>query len=162
MPPQADETRASEYAAAVEVSLSDQHGRPHRLADYRGRCAVVYFYPRDDTPGCTIEGKEFRDLHEQFAALKCAIIGVSTDSVESHRQFAEKHAFPFTLLADAAGNLARALGVLNGKTAKRVTFVIGPDGRVARTFADVAPRGHANQVLNFVRTFLESHLMIGG
>jgi peroxiredoxin Q/BCP len=162
MPPQAEEPRAPEFSAAAEVSIPDQHGRTHRLADYRGRCVVVYFYPKDDTPGCTVEGKEFRDLHEQFVALNCAIIGVSTDGVESHRSFAEKHAFPFTLLADTAGDLARAFGVLNGKTAKRVTFVIGKDGRVARTFADVAPRGHANQVLNFVRTFLESHLMIGG
>jgi peroxiredoxin Q/BCP len=162
MPPQADETRLSEYAAAAEISLLDQHGLPHRLAEYRGRCAVVYFYPKDDTPGCTVEGKEFRDLHEQFATLNCAIVGVSTDSVDSHRHFAEKHAFPFTLLADTAGDLARAFDVLNGKTAKRVTFVIDKDGRVARTFGDVAPRGHANQVLNFVRTFLESHLMIGG
>ncbi|MGH7840637.1 MAG: peroxiredoxin [Candidatus Binataceae bacterium] len=162
MPPPVEESRAPEYAAAVEISLLDQHGQPHRLADYRGRCAVIYFYPKDDTPGCTVEGKEFRDLHEQFVALNCAIVGVSTDTVESHRHFAEKHAFPFTLLADAAGDLARAFGVLNGKTAKRVTFVLGRDGRVARTFADVAPRGHAQQVLNFVRTFLESHLMIGG
>jgi peroxiredoxin Q/BCP len=162
MPPPAEELRAPEINAAAEISIPDQHGRPHRLADYRGRCVVVYFYPKDDTPGCTVEGKEFRDLHDQFAALDCAIIGVSTDSVESHRNFAEKHAFTFTLLADTAGDLARAYGVLNGKTAKRVTFVIGKDGRLARTFADVAPRGHANQVFNFVRTFLESHLMIGG
>jgi peroxiredoxin Q/BCP len=162
MPPQAEESRVAGYAAAAEVRLLDQHGNAHRLADYHGRSVVIYFYPKDATPGCTVEGKEFRDLHEQFTALDCVIVGVSTDGVESHRAFAEKHAFPFTLLADTAGELARTLGVLNGTMARRVTFVIGKDGRVARTFENVAPRGHAQQVLNFVRTLRESHLMIGG
>ena len=162
MPPQAEAARVADFAAAAEIRLLDQRGQAHRLADYRGRSIVIYFYPKDDTPGCTVEGKEFRDLHEQFSALDCVIVGVSTDSVESHRAFAEKHAFPFTLLADSAGELARAFGVLNGTMARRVTFVVDKDGRVARTFEDVAPRGHAQQVLNFVRTHRESHLMIGG
>ena len=162
MPPQAEGSRIPKLAAAAELRVLDQSGMPHRLADYSGRLVVVYFYPRDETPGCTVEGKEFRDLYDQFVALDCAVIGVSTDSVESHRAFAAKHALPFTLLADSSGELAQAFGVLHGKMADRATFVLGGDGRVIRAFNDVAPRGHAQQVLGFVRAFLESHRMIGG
>jgi peroxiredoxin Q/BCP len=162
MPPQADERGVFDYPVVASISVADQHGQPRQLAEFGGRSVVVYFYPKDDTPGCTVEGKEFRDLHDQFAALDCAIVGVSTDSFESHRAFAEKHALPFTLLADHSGELSRAFGVLNGRMAERTTFVITGDGRVARTFTGVAPRGHAQQVLNFVRTLLESHRMLGG
>jgi peroxiredoxin Q/BCP len=162
MPPQADATRFPHLEAAAELQLPDQSGKLRRLSEFRGHLTVLYFYPKDDTPGCTVEGKEFRDLHEQFQLLDCAVIGVSTDGIESHRAFAEKHALPFTLLADSSGELARALGVLKGTIADRTTFVVGGDGRVIRAFADVSPRGHAQQVLNFVRSFLESHRMLGG
>jgi peroxiredoxin Q/BCP len=123
---------------------------------------VIYFYPADDTPGCTVEGREFRDLDEAFAALKCAVVGVSVDSVESHRAFAEKHAFPFILLSDSKGELASAFGVLRGGAAARSTFVFNADQRVARAFHGVTPRGHAQHVLDFVRSILESHRMLGG
>ena len=162
MPPQADATRFPHLEAAAELQIPDQSGKARKLGEFRGHLAVLYFYPKDDTPGCTVEGKEFRDLYEQFTALDCAVIGVSTDGVESHRAFAEKHALPFTLLADSSGELAQAFGVLKGKMAERATFVIGGDGRVIRTFAEVSPRGHAQLVLNFVRSFLESHRMLGG
>jgi thioredoxin-dependent peroxiredoxin len=163
MPPlRADEIRTADLGAALSLPLRDQYGQTHRLADYLGHTLVVYFYPRDDTPGCIVEGKEFRDLHSQFHALECAVIGVSTDSVESHRAFADKHGFQFALLADTDGELARAFGVLNEGMADRTTFVLNREGRVARAFADVLPRGHAQRVLNFVRTLLESHRMIGG
>src|SRR6516162_5559414 len=95
-----------DLGAAAELALRDQHGDERRLAEFRGHCLVVYFYPADDTPGCTVEGKEFRDLDETFAAFQCAVVGVSVDSVESHRAFAEKHAFPFALLSDPNGDLA--------------------------------------------------------
>lgn len=162
MPPRAEEVRGADYSAALAIEVLDQHGQRHRLADYRGRSLVVYFYPRDDTPGCTVEGKEFRELHDQFLALDCAVIGVSTDSADSHRAFAEKHGLSFTLLADTSGALARAFGVLNGTIAARATFVLDRDGRVVRSFFNVSPRGHAQQVLNFVRTVVESHRMLGG
>ena len=162
MPPRVEEVRAADYSAALGIELLDQHGAARRLADLRGRDLVVYFYPRDDTPGCTVEGKEFRELHDQFLALDCAVIGVSTDSIESHRAFAEKHALPFTLLADTDGALARAFGVLNGGIASRSTFVLNHDGRVVRSFLEVLPRGHAQQMLNFARTMVESHRMLGG
>jgi thioredoxin-dependent peroxiredoxin len=148
--------------AAAEIALRDQHGVERRLAEFRGQSVVVYFYPADHTPGCTVEGREFRDLDEAFAALKCAIVGVSVDSVESHRAFAEKHAFRFTLLSDPDGRLASAFGVLRNRVAARSTFVINAEQRVARAFHEVTPRGHAQRVLDFVRSILESHRMLGG
>jgi thioredoxin-dependent peroxiredoxin len=145
-----------------QLVLLDQHGRERRLADFRGRNVVLYFYPADDTPGCTVEGKEFRDLDDSFKSLECEVIGVSVDSVESHRAFAEKHAFPFDLLSDPRGDLARAFGVMRGEAAARSTFVLDRNLRLVRAFHDVTPRGHAQRVLEFVRSILESHRMLGG
>jgi peroxiredoxin Q/BCP len=163
MPPSSEGLRAGDdLGAAAELGLRDQHGNERRLADFRGQSVVVYFYPADDTPGCTVEGKEFRDLDEAFASFKCAIVGVSVDSVESHRTFAEKHAFPFVLLSDSNGKLANAFGVFRGGVAARSTFVFNADQRVARAFHEVTPRGHAQRVLDFVRSILESHRMLGG
>ena len=161
MPP-AEPTRLQDYDAALEIELPDNRGMARRLADFRGHNVIVYFYPMDDTPGCTVEAKEFRDSFEQFEALDCVIIGVSTDSVERHRAFAEKHAFPFILLSDEEGKLAAAFSVLKGKYAARSTFVFDHDMRLRRAFHDVTPRGHAAQMLDFVRTIVESHRMIGG
>jgi peroxiredoxin Q/BCP len=162
MPPRAEEIHTAGLGDMLALELRDQHGQVRRLADYQGTNAVLYFYPRDNTPGCTVEGKEFRELYDQFIALDCAVIGVSTDSVESHRGFAEKHGLPFPLLADTNGELAGAFGVLERGMAQRATFVLDRDGRIVRSFREVTPRGHAQQVLNFVRTLLESHRMLGG
>jgi thioredoxin-dependent peroxiredoxin len=161
MPP-ADNNNIPDYAAALEIELPDNRGMARRIEDFRGHNVIVYFYPMDDTPGCTVEAKEFRDSFEQFEALDCVVIGVSTDSVERHRAFAEKHAFPFILLADEGGKLATAFGVLKGKYSARSTFVFDHDLRLRRAFHDVTPRGHAAQVLEFMRTLVESHRMIGG
>ncbi len=161
MPP-TDANSVPDLSTALELALPDARGEMHRLKDFRGHNLVVYFYPKDDTPGCTAEGKEFRDNYEQFQALDCVVIGVSTDSSERHRAFAEKHALPFILLADEDGKLASAFGVLNGKYAARSTFVLDGDLRVRRAFHEVTPRGHAAQVLSFMRTLVESHRMIGG
>ena len=162
MPPPVEENRTAGLGESLTLALADQHGQVRRLSDYRGNNVVLYFYPRDNTPGCTVEGKEFRDLYQQFAALDCSVVGVSTDSVESHRGFAEKHGLPFPLLADTRGELTSAFGVLDRGMAQRATFVLDRDGRLARSFLEVTPRGHAQRVLNFVRTLLESHRMLGG
>jgi thioredoxin-dependent peroxiredoxin len=151
-----------DLGAAAQIGLHDQHGNERRLEEFRGHSVALYFYPADDTPGCTVEGKEFRDLEGNFAALKCTVIGVSVDSVQSHRAFAEKHAFPFLLLSDPKGELASAFGVLRGGVAARSTFVLNGELRVARVFHEVTPRGHAQRVLDFVRSILESHRMLGG
>ncbi|MBV8451044.1 MAG: peroxiredoxin [Deltaproteobacteria bacterium] len=162
MPQRAEEIRTAGLGDLLALELRDQHGQVRRLADYRGTNVVLYFYPRDNTPGCTTEGKEFRELYEQFIGLDCAVIGVSTDSVESHRGFAEKHGLPFPLLADTNGELAGAFGVLDSGMAQRATFVLNRDGQVVRSFLEVTPRGHAQRVLNFVRNLVESHRMLGG
>ena len=161
MPP-AETNNTTDFSTALEIALPDARGETRRLKDFRGHNVVVYFYPKDDTPGCTVEGKEFRDSFEQFEALDCIVVGVSTDTAERHRAFAEKHALPFILLADEEGKLANAFGVLRGKYAARSTFVLDRELRVRRAFHDVTPRGHAAQVLNFLRTVVESHRMIGG
>ncbi len=151
-----------DLAATLQIELPDQSSVLRKLADFRGRNVVLYFYPMDDTPGCTVEAKEFRDLHDQFEALDAIIVGVSTDTVARHRAFAEKHAFPFILLADTEGKLATAFNVFNGGLAARSTFVFDHDLHVRREFHDVTPRGHAQQVLNFLRTLVESYRMLGG
>jgi peroxiredoxin Q/BCP len=148
--------------AALQIELRGQRGELRRLADFRGKNIVLYFYPMDDTPGCTVEGKEFRDRFDQFEALDTVIVGVSTDSVERHRAFAEKHAFPFILLADTDGALATAFGVFSGGLAARSTFVLDHNLHVRRAFHEVTPRGHAQNVLNFLRTLVESYRMLGG
>jgi peroxiredoxin Q/BCP len=160
--PEARAVAAGEPAPALDLELRDARGELRRLGDFRGRNLILYFYPKDDTPGCTIEGKEFRELHAQFGALDAVVVGVSTDSAERHRAFAEKHALPFILLADTEGALASAYGVLRNGLAARSTFVLDHDQRVRRAFHDVTPRGHARQVLNFLRTMVESHRMLGG
>ena len=117
---------------------------------------------RTTRPAARSRARNFATVIEQFEALDCVVVGVSTDSAERHRAFAEKHALPFILLADEDGKLAAAFGVLNGKYAARSTFVLDSDLRVRRAFHEVTPRGHAAQVLNFMRTLVESHRMIGG
>ena len=149
-------------ACALDLVRSDQNGEPRKLSDFRGHNVVVYFYPMDDTPGCTVEGKEFRDQFDQFKSFDCVIIGVSTDSVERHRAFAEKHGFPFILLADEGGKLAESFGVLKDGYAARSTFVFDRDLRMRRAFHNVTPRGHAAAILDFVRSIVESHRMLGG
>jgi len=132
MSPQVEHLHHADHAAFLGIELPDQFGRRRRLSDYHGQIVVVFFYPKDDTPGCTLEGKEFRDLHENFRALDCVVVGVSTDSSAAHRAFADKHGFPFTLLADERGELARAFDVLNGVRADRATVVLDRNGRVAK------------------------------
>jgi peroxiredoxin Q/BCP len=162
MPLRAENRAQTDLSAIGRIRLRDQHGNWRSLADFYGRNLVVYFYPKDDTPGCTVEGKEFRDLYDEFLGLDAAVVGVSTDTVDLHREFARKHALPFPLLADPDGELSAAFDVLHNGMASRVTFVLRPDGRIVRIFSNVAPRGHAREVLNFVRALQESHRMLGG
>ena len=162
MPEDRAARREPNLAVALALELRDDRGETRRLQDFRGRNVILYFYPMDDTPGCTVEGKEFRDLHDQFAALDAVIIGASTDSVERHRAFSDKHAFSFILLSDPDGQLAQAFGVLAGGRAARSTFVLDHDLHLRRAFHEVTPRGHAAAVLNFVRTLVESRRMLGG
>lgn len=142
-------------APAPDFELQDQDGQLHSIEDYRGRWVALYFYPKDDTPGCTTEACEFRDDIFAFNELDCQILGVSLDDLESHKAFSEKHGLPFPLLADTTGSAADAYGVkakFMGMTiARRQTFLIDPDGNVAKHYQKVDPDTHSQQVLADLR-----------
>ncbi len=136
---------------APEFELSDQDGQLHSLEDYRDRWVVLYFYPKNGTPGCTTEACEFRDNIFEYRRLNAQVLGVTLDDVESHKSFAENHSLPFPLLADTRGDAADAYGVktrMFGMTvARRQTFIIDPEGRLALHYEDVDPDTHAAEVL---------------
>jgi peroxiredoxin Q/BCP len=141
--------------AAPEVALPDETGTIHRLSDQRGRWTVLYFYPTDDTPGCTVEACEFRDNNETINERGADVWGISPQGAASKRAFREKFGLPFNLLADDGHHVADAYGTWvekknYGKTywgTARSTFLIGPDGRVAKVWSKVKPEGHAGEVL---------------
>lgn len=136
---------------APDFSLVDQNGKLHTLSDHAGHWLVLYFYPKDDTPGCTREACSFRDGHARLQATGAAVLGVSVDTSESHGRFAEKLQLTFPLLADTDGSMARRYGVLMDwkayKLAKRTTFLISPAGEIKRVYAHVDPDRHADQIL---------------
>jgi peroxiredoxin Q/BCP len=135
-------------AAAPDLTGVAREGKPVSLSSVRGHPAVVYFYPKDETPGCTREACAFRDAFDQYAARQVTIFGVSQDSAESHRAFSEHQKLPFPLVADEDGSAARAYGVPShfGFTS-RMTFLIDATGHVARVWPDVDPGVHASEVL---------------
>lgn len=145
--------------AAPEFSLPATSGKTIGLTDYRGRFVVLYFYPKDSTPGCTQEGQDFRDLHGDFEAVGTAILGVSRDSVGSHEKFKCKYEFPFELLADADEILCAAFDVIKMKNMygkqvrgiERSTFLIDREGKLAAEWRKVTVKGHAQAVLDEVR-----------
>lgn len=134
------------------ISATAQNGEHVDLPALKGKKVVVYFYPKDETAGCTIEAEELRDLWQEIRREDAVVIGVSSDDEASHRAFAENHALPFLLLADPKHEIASAFHVplRNGLT-KRTTFVFGVDGRLARVFPDVQPKGHAHEILAALR-----------
>lgn len=140
--------------------LQDQNNQWHGLENYQGRWLVLYFYPKADTPGCTTEACEFRDNIFAFEDIGAAIVGVSLDDVSSQREFSDKYHLPFPLLSDAEQVVAESYGVLTtffGRTlASRQTFLVGPDGRVAKHYADVDPASHTKQVLADLKTLMGS------
>jgi peroxiredoxin Q/BCP len=141
---------------APEFKLQDQNGKTHELKDYRGKWVALYFYPKDQTPGCTTQACEFRDNIFAYREAGAVILGVSVDDIESHKKFAEKHGLPFTLLADPTKATAKAYGVLKSylgafELAKRDTFLIDPEGRIVKHYADVDPKGHSKIVLDDIK-----------
>src|SRR5215468_10463127 len=136
---------------APAFSLPDQTGTPHTLASYAGKWLVLYFYPKDGTPGCTKEVCAFRDSIARVRAAGAEVVGVSVDDVDSHKKFAEQHQVPFPLLADSDKSVSRAYGVLTSKFgfqySRRDTFVIDPQGKVAKHYPDVDPEQNVGQVL---------------
>jgi len=135
-------------SAAPNFKLQDQHDAWISLADQRGKWLVVYFYPMDETPGCTTEACEFRDNIFAFRKLGVNVLGISVQDVASKKEFAAKHSLPFSVLADADKSVAKAYGVLGVLGyARRETFVIDPQGRIARHYPDVDPKAHSKQLL---------------
>jgi len=143
-------------AAAPDFKLQDQNGKWHTLAQYRGKWVALYFYPKDQTPGCTTQACEFRDNIFAFKEANAQILGVSVDDVESHKKFSEKHGLPFPILADSTKATAKQYGVLKSflgamELAKRETFLIDPQGKVVKRYIDVDPKGHSQVVLKDIK-----------
>lgn len=141
---------------APSFSLPDQTGKIHQLADYLGSWVLIYFYPRDNTPGCTKEACSLRDNFAEFKQLKAKVLGISTDSVASHKKFADKYQLPFTLLADPDKKVLKAYGVWGEKKMmgrvffgpKRISFLLDEKGKIAKIYKMVKPPIHAQQVLD--------------
>jgi peroxiredoxin Q/BCP len=143
-------------SVAPAFRLQDQAGVWHDSNEYRGKWLVLYFYPKDDTPGCTTQACEFRDNLFAFHKLDTTVVGVSVDDVASHKEFSEEHSLSFTLLADNTKETAKAYGVLRSvlglmELASRETFIIDPRGRVAKHYSAVDPKGHSQAVLKDLR-----------
>ena len=138
-----------------DFSVPGTSGKTFRLSEHKGRALVIYFYPKDDTPGCTTEGAQFRELMKEFEALGCDIYGVSRDSLASHEKFKAKMAFPFELLSDADEAVCNMFGVIKMKNMygkqvrgiERSTFLIDKDGVVRKEWRGVKVPGHADEVL---------------
>lgn len=144
---------------APSFTLPDQSGVVHRLSEYRGRRVVLYFYPRDATPGCTTEACEFRDEHSAILQEGAVVLGVSTDEADSHRRFREAYGLPFPLLVDDGAKLATRYGAWGEKTLygrksigmTRSTFIIGANGKLERVWKRARAKGHAAAVLAALR-----------
>jgi thioredoxin-dependent peroxiredoxin len=136
---------------APAFSVKDDAGNPVSLADFKGKTVVLYFYPKDDTPGCTKEACSFRDSFAEYQGKDVVVLGVSMDDSDSHQAFKTKYSLPFTLLADTEGAITKAYDVDGGGYSKRVTFVIGPDGVIAETIDSVQTATHATDILSMLR-----------
>lgn len=145
--------------AVPDFELKNQHGDTVKLSDYKGKHVVLYFYPKDNTPGCTTQACDFRDKHESFQGLDAVILGVSPDSEQSHQKFIEKHDLPFELLVDEDKVLAEQYGVWQLKKnfgkeymgIVRSTFIIDKDGVLRKEYRKVSVDGHVEEALNFIK-----------
>lgn len=145
---------------APEFNLPDQNGKIHNLSDYKGKWVLVYFYPKDFTPGCTTEACTLRDAFPNFTKTKAEVLGISIDSVESHKKFAEHYEIPFTLLADSEKKVVNLYGVWGKKKflgreffgTLRTSFLVNPQGKIAKVYEKVNPVVHAKQVLKDLET----------
>jgi peroxiredoxin Q/BCP len=148
-----------EGSAAPSFKLQDQNGDWHTLEEYHGKWLALYFYPKDDTPGCTTEACNFRDNIYAFKAIGAAVVGISVDDVDSHKEFSEKYKLPFTILADPHHETAAAYGVLKdyklAKMASRQSFLIDPDGNIAKHYENVDPKDHTAEVLADIKNLSE-------
>ena len=148
---QAAELKEGDAAPDVEIKL--QNGNSMKLSQLRGKPVAIFFYPKDETPGCTVEAQGIRDSWADLSAASVAVIGVSTQDAESHKSFIEKEKLPFDLAVDTDGSLAKAFGVpLKNGYAARQTFLIGADGKLKKIWRQVTPTGHAAEILTAARS----------
>ena len=145
---------------APSFALLDSRGNQVSLNDYKGKWAILYFYPKDDTPGCTKEACQFRDDFKTLEALGAKVVGISVDDSFSHRKFAEKYNLPFPLLSDASGEVADRYGALNNfliiKLAKRYTYLINPEGKIAKIYQSVDTSKHSQEIIEDLKKLKES------
>ena len=140
---------------APNFSLQDQNNITHTLSNYEGQWVVLYFYPKDDTTGCTTQACDFRDAVKRIIASKAVVLGLSVDSVRSHKLFAEKYNLPFSLLADETREVSELYDSLSSffKVANRNTFIIDHEGNIAKIYLSVNPKTHSEMVLNDLNSF---------
>lgn len=151
------------HSPAPDFTLLDQDGKNHALSDYKGKWVLLYFYPKDDTPGCTIEACAIRDQFKDFKSIGAVVLGVSTDSVASHKKFVTAYELPFTLLADVNKEVVGMYGVFGekkfmGKTymgTSRTSFLVDPSGNIAKVYEKVKPELHAAEVVADLRVFAQ-------
>jgi peroxiredoxin Q/BCP len=132
---------------APDFTVKDTNGNVVKLSDYAGKPVVLYFYPKDDTPGCTKEACSFRDNYQQYLAKGITVFGVSMDDEVSHKQFTDKFSLPFPLLADTDGSLTKGYDVDGGGYSKRVTYVIDGSGKISSVYTSVKTDTHASDIL---------------
>ncbi|MFZ2523479.1 MAG: thioredoxin-dependent thiol peroxidase [Minisyncoccia bacterium] len=152
-------TKLNEGARAPDFIAKDGEGKKHRLSDYKGQWILLYFYPKDDTPGCTKEACSIRDAWPDFKKLKVQVFGVSIQDEKSHKKFVEKYDLPFMLLADPDKEIVGKYGVWGEKSlygrkymgTSRQSFLIDPKGKIAKIYEKVNPVGHAEEVLEDLR-----------
>ena len=146
---------------APDFKLPDQDGKMHTLREHNGKWVLLYFYPKDDTPGCTAEACAIRDEFPNFKKIRAVVLGVSKDSVESHKKFAEEYRLPFRLLSDTEKKVIQKYGVWGEKNmmgkkymgVKRTSFLIDPNGIIAKVYENVKPDNHAGEVLEDIKNF---------
>ncbi len=143
---------------APNFALMGNDGKTHKLSDFRGEYVVLYFYPKDETPGCTKEACSFRDTWDAIAKTGAVLVGISADSLESHRQFTAHHKLPFLLVSDPDGAIAKLFGVPFDVVHKRQTIVVGPDGVVRKVYRHVDVSVHAKQILDDLTGAADGHV----
>nr|WP_220215066.1 MULTISPECIES: thioredoxin-dependent thiol peroxidase [Thermoactinomyces] len=148
---------------AIDFTLEATNGETVSLSDFKGKNVVLFFYPKDQTPGCTREACDFRDAYQEFSDLNTVILGISKDSIASHQKFIEKQNLPFLLLSDPEGEVCEKYGVIKDKNMfgrkykgiERSTFVIDKDGKIAKAYRKVKVADHVQEVLQFVKENLQ-------
>ncbi|MGM0365004.1 MAG: peroxiredoxin [Actinomycetota bacterium] len=136
-----------EKTKAPGFNLVDQDNNSHKLLDYKGKWVLIYFYPKDNSPGCTTEAKNFKDNINKFKAINTEVIGISPDSPESHKEFSDKYGIPITLLSDPKKEVIRKYHA-KGLVTKRISYLINPEGIIKKAYPSVNPAKHAEEILN--------------